>query len=829
MFEVVKVIKSKPKKVIEEARSDSTNRTNQSVHETEAATLKKGRILAGHKTSEKKTAAQDTNSSSQTKQDHLNHSKDPAIMGKEDIIIDRSKPPSKPPRKLDPLSQKQHTSSSSPGIANASERVMEADILSKDSSLGPKTEQTVSEAHQQEESTDGIASADSKDNSDEGERSQNIVDQKDRQQNPRDARRLARERVLRKIKEDKERVEAQEKAKLEQIAIRNESSAAKAKRLQEKTLERVALLKENAKRKQIEAEETANEVEMRRIESQQQASTEEYAQKMIRMRQQASKRLHAAERKIERLAYQAEIELQQKLREKKQQVDVSTTFVPPPKPRKVPSQYQVPAHRQQQSLQSQNHHNNLQINHASYLGQQPGATTQHNQHLFQAQHHYEHHHQHQSPSFEDAQDYNEDQSIYHGIIEHDGGNDEDALQREQDAYINGDSEYLQQQDQLTSNFHPHYHSNDNSTRPHTVGSIEPLDNRHHSNDSMRPVSTASASASENNHYFYNKDGMETTNANMYRQGSSDSTSQFYKPQPPSKPPQQQLQPGHHNKKSLAFSPHSTTSHRHHNLSSKASLFSTESAVSKHSGHYNAKHEDTYDKNETFAQRERRRQELEQIVGTWLSGEDDTTFAAKQPLFSPSPPRKKSPCVVANDNVRSPLRFSNQANDDDSSSWGSDDNQPSQPRNVAVSFAIKQPSVSMTKSSYHDDNQDENQVDDSASDVSELTDHEHHASAANSSKQKYSQPPSNERVLPTASDVQNRTHSCVTSINKSKSVENRQLPRDIYKSHYSQKQSDMQTSNQCGQTSISNRSKKTKQFRPLPPIPIAPYNNVSVSY
>jgi hypothetical protein len=346
---------------------------------------------------------------------------------------------------------------------------------------------------------------------------------------------------------------------------------------------------------------------------------------------------------------------------------------------------------------------------------------------------------------------------------------------------------------------------------------------------MRPVSTASASASENNHYFYNKDGMETTNANMYRQGSSDSTSQFYKPQPPSKPPQQQLQPGHHNKKSLAFSPHSTTSHRHHNLSSKASLFSTESAVSKHSGHYNAKHEDTYDKNETFAQRERRRQELEQIVGTWLSGEDDTTFAAKQPLFSPSPPRKKSPCVVANDNVRSPLRFSNQANDDDSSSWGSDDNQPSQPRNVAVSFAIKQPSVSMTKSSYHDDNQDENQVDDSASDVSELTDHEHHASAANSSKQKYSQPPSNERVLPTASDVQNRTHSCVTSINKSKSVENRQLPRDIYKSHYSQKQSDMQTSNQCGQTSISNRSKKTKQFRPLPPIPIAPYNNVSVSY
>lgn len=143
-----------------------------------------------------------------------------------------------------------------------------------------------------------------------------------------EARRVAKERVMQKIKADRERVEAEEKAKQDALVKKQERDQLKARELQERTLERVAQYhgqKELAL--QLKEEQRMEEIYKKQA-SAQWAQSEEHDRKVKKLRRDAQRRLKEFERREEIRQAQEEHKLQEKLKEKKRLVDISTTFVP---------------------------------------------------------------------------------------------------------------------------------------------------------------------------------------------------------------------------------------------------------------------------------------------------------------------------------------------------------------------------------------------------------------------------------------------------------------------------------------------------------------------
>ncbi len=105
-----------------------------------------------------------------------------------------------------------------------------------------------------------------------------------------EARRIARERVLRKLKEDKEEAERIEKEKEDKITKLVEGNQIKIKKLQEKTAERVQQYQEQLKYKAIEERSRLEEEEYKRFQANQQAISDEAQQKMLALRKECSKR-----------------------------------------------------------------------------------------------------------------------------------------------------------------------------------------------------------------------------------------------------------------------------------------------------------------------------------------------------------------------------------------------------------------------------------------------------------------------------------------------------------------------------------------------------------
>lgn len=141
-----------------------------------------------------------------------------------------------------------------------------------------------------------------------------------------EARKLARERVLRKIKEEKERAERFEKEQEEKRLKVLETNELKIKLLQEKTLQRVQHLKETEKYKEIEKKEKVYEEQERKQRSQEATQTDEYKLKMEALRRETARRQRQQQLRADKLEEEKQKQIQQKLDEIARKKDVSTTF-----------------------------------------------------------------------------------------------------------------------------------------------------------------------------------------------------------------------------------------------------------------------------------------------------------------------------------------------------------------------------------------------------------------------------------------------------------------------------------------------------------------------
>jgi hypothetical protein len=156
------------------------------------------------------------------------------------------------------------------------------------------------------------------------EKSEEIVDAK-----VLEARRIARERVMLKLQQDKERLERLEQEKEERILQKIEENQSRVRELQDKTSDRVARYKEMLKEKDRAEKERFEREERAREEQRQLVQSEDYRKRMQRLKKDAARRKKEFEDRAEEQRRREEMQAQRKLHENRQRYDISTTFVPP--------------------------------------------------------------------------------------------------------------------------------------------------------------------------------------------------------------------------------------------------------------------------------------------------------------------------------------------------------------------------------------------------------------------------------------------------------------------------------------------------------------------
>lgn len=682
MFEVVRVVKAKKKPVDESATSDSnaaasSKRPNE---QPKAAASKasqpiKPRKAAGAKASaEAETAGAPSKEAAPNGPPPNNASGSKAENTEASATIDISRPPPKPPRKLDPIKK--------PAVPAKPPATVPPDAVVPVPSSAPAVS-AVSNPTEAASTAESIEATNVEVSAQATEQTKQLEE----------ARRLAHERVMRKMKADRDRIEALEKEKREREERRQEASARKAKLLQDKTLERVSLLKEQKEREKLTQQEAVYEEESRRMQSQEYAQSQEYIDRMKRLRRDAQRRLREAERREEIRQAQEDHELRQKLRQKKQQVDVSTTFVPlTQKQRRLLEQQRGVLSQQDVSAEEA----------AGYFGSVPRTRSpprpldtvseydDNDGDAYDAR-------RPSDAAYEDSPyHYYTDEGYSYPAARrpvegYDDVDDDDGVEREEEAYIRGDAAFFERQEQAGRRRHdedvadeyrhhqPHLaHQQQQQHRARSAGQSVDLQRlpaeapEARAATSQQPKAASSHASDASELLRYQEPVVAFTEyaaAPSHRHGAGAAPQQQHQPQPP------------------ALTQQKTTKHG----ASRASLHSTATGDSTTSNRSMKNAQPLSE--ETPMQAARRRQQLEAAVETWLQGEDDTTLAAKAELLTPapSPARSKPPAGTAvgaasNANKKTPAK----AGDGDSSDWSSDDDDADAPVARAVTFAAGRP-------------------------------------------------------------------------------------------------------------------------------------------
>lgn len=666
MFEVVRVVKAKKKPVDESVTNDSSaaassKRTNEQLKAaaSKAPQSIKPRKASGPKApaeAEAEAAGAPSKEAVSNGPSSSNAAEPKAASTEAPATIDTSKPPPRPPRKLDPI-KKPAVPAKPPATAAPEAAPVPSPAAAVPAAVGNPTEAVPAAEAVEDANVEASAQ----------------VTEQTKQLD--EARRLAHERVMRKMKADRDRIEALEKEKREREERRQEASARKAKLLQDKTLERVSLLKEQKEREKLSQQEAVFEEESRRILSQEYAQSQEYVDRMKRLRRDAQRRLREAERREEIRQAQEDHDLRQKLRQKKQQVDVSTTFVPlTQKQRRLLEQQSGVLSQQDVSAEEA----------AGYFGSVPlqraaprpldsvSEYDDNDGYAYNARHPPGAGHEHSSYHYYTDEGYSYNAASRRAETDEDDGDD---VEREEDAYIRGDAAYFQQQEQAGPDEYRHHQAQ--QYRARTAGEsidlqrlpAEAHEARAATSQHTKASSSQASDASEPLRYQEPVVAFtEYAAAPSHRHGAGAAPQHQHQPQPPAQTQK-------------------TTKH----ASSRASLHSTATGASTTSNRSTKGAPPSSE--ETPMQAARRRQQLEAAVETWLQGEDDTTLAAKAELLTPAPSPVRSkpppPAVAAARAVSNrPARAGD--GDGDSSDWSSDDDVGGAANARAVTFAAGRP-------------------------------------------------------------------------------------------------------------------------------------------